>query len=233
MSVFVHKHFDAAGVEVVAAVLRCGTALDIMDFGAFLGNDERVLELPHPLGVHAEVRLNGHLHRHVLGDVNERAARPDRTVERRELVVARRHALRHEVLLDKVLMLLDGFIHVAEDNALFLPLLLHVLVDDLGLVLGTDAGKRLALRFRNPQLLERVLDVVRQVVPAVRPFTLVDVRANIGYNLFYIEFREIGLAGPVRRQGHVLVMFQCTEAALEHPFGFVLVLADEANDLFG
>ncbi len=200
------EHLDATGVEVVAAILRCGTALDIMDFAPFLGNDECVFKLAHPLGVHAEVRLHGHFDRHVLRDVDERPAGPDGTVERRELVVARRHTLRHEVLLDKVLMLLDGFIHVHEDDALLLPLLLHVLVDDLGLVLGTNARERIAFGFWNTEFLEGILDVVRQVVPAVRAFTLVDVRANIGYNLFYIEFREVGLAGPVRRQGHVLVV---------------------------
>ncbi len=232
VSVLIDEHFDATGMEIVATVLRSGTALNIVDFAALFRDDERVLELPHPLGVHAEVRLHRHLHCHALGDVNERPAGPDRTVKRRELVVARGHALCHEVLPDEVFVLLDCFVHVAEDDALLLPLLLHVLVDDLGLVLGTDAGERVAFGLWNTEFLKGVLNIVREVVPAVRPFTLVDVWANIGNNLFDIKFCEVWLTGPVRRQGHVLVVFQCAETPLEHPFGFVLVLADEADDFF-
>ena len=40
-------------------------------------------------------------------------------------------------------------------------------VDDLRFVLGADAGQELALRLRDAQLLEGVLDVFRNLVPGL------------------------------------------------------------------
>jgi len=69
-------------------------------------------------------------------------------------------------------VLLNGLVHVAEDDALLLPLLLHVLVDDLGLVLGTDAGECVLLGFRNAQFVEGVLDLVGRSVQSSTPSRL-------------------------------------------------------------
>ncbi len=204
-----------------------------MDLRPFLGDDERVLELTHPLGVHAEVGLDRHLDSDVLGDVDEAPAGPDGPVQGGELVVARRHAGRHEVLFDELGMLPNGLIHVTEDDTFLLPLLLHVLVDDLGLVLGTDAGEGVLLGFGNAQLVERVLDLVGQLRPVVNAFALVDVRSDVRDDLFDVEFGEIRHAGPTGRHRHVVVLLERTQAALEHPVGLVLVLGDHANDLLG
>jgi len=78
-------------------------------------------------------------------------------------------ALRHEVLADDLFVLSDGLVHVTEDDALLLPLLLHVLVDDLRLVLGADAGERVLLGLRNAQLVEGVFDLVGSSVQSSTP----------------------------------------------------------------
>ena len=85
-----------------------------------------------------------------------------------------------EVLLDDVLVLAQARVHVEEEHALLLEALLELVVDDLGLVLGADAGEVLLLRLGDPELVPGVLDVRRQVLPRVglllgRPDVVVDV----------------------------------------------------------
>ena len=61
-----------------------------MDLGTFLDEDQGPLELAHVLGVDPEVGLERDVDLHAGRDVDERAARPDRRVERGELVVVGR-----------------------------------------------------------------------------------------------------------------------------------------------
>ena len=62
-------------------------------------------------------------------------------------------------------MLAQRRVHVHEDDALLLEVLADLVVDDLGLVLGADAGEELALGLGDAEAVERVLDVVGDVVP--------------------------------------------------------------------
>ena len=156
---------DHRGVQRVRRVHRCRAPLDVVHLGALVGNDERALELPHALGVDPEVGLQRDRHFGVLGHVDERAARPHRAVERRELVVGGGdHG--GEVLADEVLVLAQPGVHVEEDHALLGELLLHRVVDHLGLVLRGDPGEELALRLRDAEPIERALDVLGDVLPA-------------------------------------------------------------------
>ena len=92
---------DDGGVQRVRAPHRGGAALDVVHVGALVGDDQRPLELAHVLGVDPEVGLQRHLDVHARGHVDERAARPDRGVQRRELVVVGRDD-RREVLADEL-----------------------------------------------------------------------------------------------------------------------------------
>jgi len=233
VGVLVDEDFNTATVKIEFRVLRGGTALDVVDLRSFLSDDERMLELAHPLGVHPEVRLNRHVDSGVFGDVDERAAGPDGTVERGELVVARGDALRHEVLADEFFVLLDRLIHVTEDDALLLPALLHVLVDNLRFVLRADAGEGVFLGFGDAQLVEGVFDVVWKFGPVVHAGADVDVRPNVGDDLVDVNFAQVRLTGPVGRHRHLLELFERSQAALQHPLRLVFVLRDDADRLLG
>ena len=74
-----------------------------MNVRALVGDDEGPLELAHVLGVDPEVGLKRNVDLHALGHVDERPTRPDRRVERGELVVASRDDGR-EVLLEDCLL---------------------------------------------------------------------------------------------------------------------------------
>ena len=157
---------DDGRVQRVGGVRRGRAALDVVHLGALVGDDQRALELAHVLGVDAEVGLQRHLDVDARRDVDERATRPDRRVEGGELVVVRRDGLA-EVLLDQLGVLAQRGVHVGEQDALLLEVLPVAVVDDLGLVLGGDAGEVLALGLGDAQLLVGVLDRVGELVPRV------------------------------------------------------------------
>ena len=106
------------------------------------------------------------------GHVDERAAGPHRRVERGELVVADRDDGR-EVLLEELRVLAERRVGVEEEDALLLEVLTDRVVDDLGLVLGRDAGdEALLLGLGDAELVVGVLDVLGQVVPVAACFSV-------------------------------------------------------------
>ena len=159
---------DDGGVQRVGRVDRRGAALDVVDVGPLVDDDHRPLELAHVLRVDAEVGLQRHLDAHARRDVDERAARPDGRVERCELVVVQRDD-RAEVLADEVLVLTQARVHVEEQDALPLELLLELVIHDLGLVLGAHAGEVLLLRLGDAEPVPRLLDVRRAGPPRSSP----------------------------------------------------------------
>ena len=226
-SAVLHEELDGTGVEVGLVVLGRGAALDEVQVGAGLHDDERVLELAGSLRVEAEVALQRVVERDALGDIHERSAAPHGVVQRRELVV-RRGDERAEVLVDDGLpggvmeRVLDGRV----DDALLGDLLAHVVVHDLGVVLCADACEALALGLGDAEALEGVLDVFGDVVPVLRLLGLGrDVRRDV------IEVEAGDARSPVG--GHVasVVEVEGAQAHLEHPLGLFLLGRDGAHDV--
>ena len=142
-----HEELHGAGVEVGLVVLGRRAALDEVQVGAGLNDDECVLELACALGVEAEVALQRVVEADARGHVDKRAARPHGVVERRKLVVGHgdegaKVLVHHGLPLGVVERVLDRGV----DHALLGDLLAHVVVDDLRVVLGAHAGEALALR---------------------------------------------------------------------------------------
>src|SRR5215208_1782477 len=208
----------------VRSIRRGRAALDVVDVGVLVGDDERPLELAHVLSVDPEVRLKRDIHANAGRDVHERAARPHGRVQRCELVVVRRDD-GPEVLLNDVLMLAQARVHVQEDDALFLELFLQRVVDDLGLVLRANAGERLSLSLRDAQLLERVLDVVGHIVPGA---ALILHRLDVVVDVVVVHLREVAAPGGGRLLEERL---QRLQPELQHPLRLVLVLGDHGDDL--
>ena len=74
-----------------------------------------------------------------LRHIDERAARPYRTVESREFVIMRSHEL-HEVFVYHVgILALERAFHVGVDNALGSYFFAYIVVNQLGVILRTDA----------------------------------------------------------------------------------------------
>ena len=191
---------DHGAVQRVGRVDRRRAALDVVHVGALVDEDQRPLELAHVLGVDPEVGLQRHLDVHARRHVDERAARPDRRVERRELVVVLRDD-RPEVLLEQLLVLAQRRVGVEEDDALRRQVLLELVVDDLRLVLRADAGEVLLLRLRDAELVPRVLDVGRQVLPRVR---LILGRLDVVEDV--VEVDVVQVAAPLRHRARVEVV---------------------------
>ena len=92
-------------------------------------------------------------------------------------------------------MLGDRRVHGAEDDSLVRVLLLEPLVEGLLAPDADDAGEVLALRLRDAELLEGVLLLLRDVVPAV-------VAAGLGrgveHELGQVEVGEVDAPGRDR-----------------------------------
>jgi hypothetical protein len=119
----------------------------------------------------------------------------------------------------------EGRVHVEEDHALVLELLLELVVDDLGFVLRADAGQVVLLGLRDAQLVPGVLDVRGQVLPRGglvlgRPDVVEDVlEVDLGY-----------VPAPLReRAGNEVVKRPVPEPA--HPVRLPLVTRDRVDEV--
>src|SRR5699024_10581715 len=124
---------------------------------------ERALELAHVLGVDPEVGLQRDLHVDPGRVVLERPTRPHGGVEGGELVVTRRND-RAEVLLEEFWVLTQRGVGVHEVYALALVLVVDLLIDDFGFVLGRDTGNvTMLLRLGVTETVVGVLVLLRKV----------------------------------------------------------------------
>jgi len=98
-------------------------------------------------------------------------------------------------------------------------------VDDLALVLRADAGEVLLLRLWDAELVPRVLDVGRQVLPGVG---LVLGRLDVVVDRLEVDLAEIATPGR-HRPGEEVV--ERVVAELPHPVGLVLVRGDRLDEL--
>ena len=105
---FMRDEFDDRAVQRGGLEFRRGAAFHVDHLGAFVGDDERALELAEVLRVDAEVSLERVLHLHARRHVDERAAAEDRAVQRAEFVVAGRDDLA-EPLPENLRVLLQAF----------------------------------------------------------------------------------------------------------------------------
>ena len=187
-----------------------------------INNDQGALELPGVLSVDAEVGLQWEWHLDALRHVDERATRPDGRVQGGELVVFSRHN-GAEVLLEDLWVLLHPLVGTHEDDAELLQVFAHGVVDDFGVVLRANARKELALRLRDAESLEGLLDLVGDVVPrllfSLRWLAVVD-------DLREVELREV--ATPHRHRTGLKVLVGA-EAILQHPGWLILRLGDLPN----
>ena len=170
-----------------------------MQVGVVLDDDERVLKLTGALCVETEVALQRKIELGALGHVDKRAARPHGTVQCRKLVVGGRDKC-HELLVDERLPLrvVQGLLDAGVDDAHLGRRFLHVVVDELGVVLRADARQVAALGLGDAQALKGVLDVVGHRLPVV---LLVGVGLDVGDDVVHVQALD---GGTPRRVGETI-----------------------------
>ena len=140
-------------------------------------------------------------------------------------MVARGHEL-HEVLAHHVgVFALHGALHIGIHDALGGDGVLDIVVNKLGVVLRADAGERLALRLRDAQALEGLLDVLGDVLPVVAHL---GVWADIGRDVIHVQSLDGG--SPVRYL-HLVINLEGFKTELLHPRGIVFFLGELFHDL--
>ncbi|CAI2789601.1 Uncharacterised protein [Serratia ficaria] len=161
LGVLVQDHLHHRRVQLVAVAHRRGTALDIADVAALVGDQNGAFELAGFGGVDAEVGRQLHRAAHALRHVDEGAVRGHGGVQRgEEVIVGRHHAA--QVPAHQIRVFLNGFAERAED---------HPALRQLFAVGGGD-GNRVedgvdrhfaALAHRHAQLVERQLHFAGQI----------------------------------------------------------------------
>ena len=199
MRALAHKQLHSASVEVGHVVLGRGAAFNKVQVGIVLDDDERVLKLASALGVKAEVALQREVQLGALGHVDKRAARPHGTMQGRKLVVGGRDE-RHKLLVNERLPLrvVQGLLDAGVDDAHLGRGVLHVVVDELGVVLRADARQVAALGLGDAQALKGALDVVGHRLPVV---LLVGVGLDVGDDVVHVQALD---GGPPRRVGEAV-----------------------------
>ncbi len=226
MRPFAHKEFHAAGVEVGHVVLRRRAALNKVQVCPGLHDDQRVLELARASGIQAEVALEREAHLDPGRHIDKGAAGPYRAMECGKLVVCRRDQL-HEVLADRLFVgAVEGLLDTRVDHPQLCHLFAHVVVDQLGVILGAHTGQAGALGLGNAQALEGVLDVLRHLVPGV---CLFGAAGHISGDVRHVQPGDGG--SPIGGHRSALINLQGAQAQVEHPLGLVLLAADLLHDL--
>ena len=146
-------------------------------------------------------------------------------MQRGELVIGRRDE-RHESFLDERLPIRvqQRFLDAGVDDAHTGRGVLHVVVDQFGIVLRSHAGKVLALRFGYSQSVERVFDVVGKAVPVALHF-----RAGLYVRGDVVHVEPAQSGAPVRAF-HTMIRIEGSQAKVQHPAGLVLAFGDLAHD---
>ena len=123
-------------------------------------------------------------------------------------------------LAEDLRVLDEALVRAHEDDAELGQLLLDGVVDDLGVVLGADAGQELPLRLGDAEPLERRLDLLRDVVPGLL--------LALGRLPVVDDLVEVDLVEAVRPHRHrsLQEVVVGAQAGLEHPVRLVLEPAD-------
>ena len=198
-------------------VFRCRAALDEVQIGVILDDDERMLKLSRALCVEPEVGLQRDLQPHARRHIDKRSARPDRAVQRRKFVIGRRNEL-HEMRPDHLrkARIMHRAFEIGVDNAGFRDLPADIVIDQLGVILRADARQRFALCLRDAEPLEGLLDILRHIVPVG---VHAGFRADICDNI--VQIQSVNRRSP-RRHFCFREDLQRMQTELPHPFRIAL-----------
>ena len=101
-------------------------------------------------------------------NINERAAGPDRAVERRKFIVGGGND-GPEIFLEQFGIILERGIRVGKDDALVGQGFFDAVINHFTFVLRANARQKLLFRLWNAQLVERVFDVFAGPRPSCAP----------------------------------------------------------------
>ena len=116
-------------------------------------------------------------------------------------------------------------VHISEDNAQFLQVFAHLVINRFALVLSCYASEEFALGLWDTQAIKCVFNLDRNFFPGLA--LLLD-WLNVVIDIVEVNARQISAPGW---HWTFHKMFQALEAELPHPTGFALHFGDLFNDL--
>ena len=220
---FHHRAVQGGRVE-----LRRGAAFHVGHLGAFVGDDQRALELAEVFRVDAEVSLQRMRDFHAGRDVNERTAAEGRAVQSAEFVVPGRDHFA-EPLAENFRVLLQAFGASDKNDTLLAHRFFDVRVGSFAVELRFHAGEELAFLLGDTETLEGAFHVLRHFVP--RALGLLALRKIVA-DVVEDDVLEI-LRGPMRRHGFLMEFSQRVLAELADPVRFAFDVANVIDCFLG
>ena len=249
LGVIERHQFDHGRVQLVLVALRRGAAFEVRHVGALLGDDQRALELAGILLVDAEIRRQFHRAAHALGDEHEGSVGEDGRIQRRVVIVCRRHD-RAEIFPDDLRVFADRLRHRHEQ---------HAGLGELGPE-GGDHGDGIEHRVDRDAagLVDVVarLAILGRLLHAGEDLLLLQRNSELLIDLenFGVDVAERGRAGRALRRGVVVDVLEIdlrivdarpgrllegqpaaigAEAPFKHPVGLALLGRNEADRILG
>src|SRR5262249_51116589 len=212
LGAFKRDEFDHGAMQRRLLEFRRGATFHVSHFAAFIGDDERALELAETFGVDPEIGLQWMFHFDSGWDVDERAAAENRRIERAEFVVADRNDFA-EPFPEYFRMMFQAFGRADENHALLADRFLDVRINRFAAELRFDTGQKFAFLFGNAEPLEGAFDVFGDFFPtAFRSRAWGEVITN------FVKVDRLKIfAGPVGRQRFLEKGLQSAQAELAHP----------------
>ena len=227
LGILFYKQLHAAGMEIGYVVFRCRAAFNEVQVRTLVHNNQGMLKLTGTLCIQAEIGLQGNGHLDTFRHIHKGTAGPNRTVQRRKLMVCGRYQ-GHEILPDHVgIFPFQGAFHIRINHALLRHLVFHIVVHQLGIILCSHACQRRPFCLGNSQALKGILNVFRHTLPIVLHF---GIRAHIGGNMVHIQ--AFDRRTPIGKWRFV-VNIQRLQPELMHPLRVMLFFGNFINNCRG
>ena len=164
LAAFLDDDLHHGGMQRILGIGRCGAAFNIMHIRSLIDDDQGSLKLTHLFRIDAEIGLQRFFQLYPFRDIDEGSARPHRTVQSSKFVVGIRNNA-GKVFFQQLGILLQGRIGIQENNAFFLNLFQHVVIDGFRFILGVDASQKLLFRLWNSQFIKGFFNRFRHFLP--------------------------------------------------------------------
>ena len=135
---FFYIQFHAAGVQIRYVITGSAAAFNKVEAGILFADDQRVFKLACSRCIQAEIGLQRNIHMHPLRHIHKGTARPDRPVQRGELMIFWRYKL-HKIFFHNIFVFVHRRFKIRIDDTLVAQFFLHPVIHHFRIVLGAYA----------------------------------------------------------------------------------------------
>ena len=140
LCIFLHIKLHASGMKIGYVIFRSRTSFDEMQACTFIHDNQGMLKLSCTFGIQTEIGLQRNGYLHSLRHINKGTAGPHCSMQCCKLVIPWCHQL-HKILTHHIRIFTGQCtLHIGIDNTLCSDFLTNIVINQLGIILGTHTG---------------------------------------------------------------------------------------------